>query len=447
MSAAPNEIPYHNALTRQCYSARNADLLHEAAMFAGHECRAVAGFRQWLELGRVVMRGQHGTKIYMVVDKKDEHQPDATDVHKSKVLKMRTVFFECQTQPLDGATAPIEPSEQTVAPPIAERSTDAQVREILPPTHGLAIAAKFRQMADKLQGAIDRAYADRQENTPKRRREAASQRLEGARLKRTQAALLALAELHDTGAVPPELAAVTTKARVYELVATVWDSSNCGYYDAPRDTGEPRAHTPEAAALWALLRPDPEAAAAEDLRRKVATVRQSGILGFFATPAAVVSRMIEAAQIADGMSILEPSAGDGAIACELTARFPQSIVSVREVNYALCDVLRGRGFDARPTDFLAEQPGSFRFDRILMNPPFERMADVEHVRHAYDFLAPGGRLVSVMSAGPFFRTDRKAQEFGAWLAEFGATVEDLPAESFKSSGTSVAAKLVTIDKP
>lgn len=443
MSAAPQEIPFHNALTRQVYSSKNAQLLFESALLAGHECRAVAGFKQWLELGRCVARGQHGTKIYMVVDKKDEPREGA-EPGKHKVMKMRTVFFECQTVPLDSPSDGGEPAPEPARP--VAHDTDTQAREILPPKHGLAVAAKFRQMSDGLQAAINRACGDRLENTPKRRREAASQRLEGARLKRTQDALRALAALHDRGEVPAELAAVTTKAKVYELVATVLDTSNCGYYDAPRDTGEPRAQTPEARALWALLKPDPEALAAEALRRKIATSRQSGIPGFFATPPEVVSLMIDRAEIADGMSILEPSAGDGAIACELEKRFPESVVSVREISATLCDVLRARGFDARQSDFLAEQPGVFRFDRVLMNPPFERMADIDHVRHAYDFLAEGGRLVSVMSPGPFFRTDRKAQEFGAWLAEVGADIEDLPAQSFKASGTSVNAKLVTIVK-
>jgi hypothetical protein len=50
-----------------------------------------------------------------------------------------------------------------------------------------------------------------------------------------------------------------------------------------------------------------------------------------------------------------------------------------------------------------------------MNPPFEKGQDIEHVRHAYDQLKPGGRVVAIMSEGPFFRSDKKATEFRDWL--------------------------------
>ena len=49
-------------------------------------------------------------------------------------------------------------------------------------TKDLKVADKFRTLADNLQRQIDDKFADRLENTPKRQREAASQRLEGLRL-------------------------------------------------------------------------------------------------------------------------------------------------------------------------------------------------------------------------------------------------------------------------
>lgn len=433
MNAAVQEIPFHNAFTRQVYSAKNAQLLYEASILAGIEDRAAAGFKQWIELGRVVRKGEHGTKIYMVVDKKTEAQPAAGEEEsKFKVLKTRTVFFESQTVPLGGEPEP----EPEIATPI-------QAAPIAKPKANQA--AKLRDMAEKLQSKIDSAFGDRLENTPKRRRQAASARLEGYRLQRTQKALNRLADLHDSGSVPAELDSVTTKAKVYELCSTVLDSSRCGYYDAPVDTGKPRYATSDAVALWALLEPNDAALTQEVLRRKKATVRQSGIPGFFPTPDAVADRMMDASEIVDGMAILEPSAGDGALALAIAARYPACSIKVYEVNSTLCEILRTIGFDATPSDFLAVQPEA-KYDRISMNPPFERMADIDHVKHAYGFLKDGGILVSVMAPGAFFRADRKASEFREWLAGVGGEAEDLPERSFSSSGTDVATKMVTIRK-
>lgn len=81
-----------------------------------------------------------------------------------------------------------------------------------------------------------------------------------------------------------------------------------------------------------------------------------------------------------------------------------------------------------------------------MNPPFENLQDIDHVMHSFKFLKEGGRLVSVMSASPFFRSDKKCVAFRAWLDMLGAEVEDLPEQSFKASGTNVNTKLVAIQK-
>ena len=120
----------------------------------------------------------------------------------------------------------------------------------------------------------------------------------------------------------------------------------------------------------------------------------------------------------------------------------------------LRDILEAKGHAVQPPatdgdyDFLAYR---FNVDRILMNPPFERGQDAEHIRHAYECLAPGGRLVSICSAGPFFRSDRKSEDFQRFIDETGADVEDLPADAFQGPGafrqTGVATKLVVIDKP
>jgi hypothetical protein len=82
-----------------------------------------------------------------------------------------------------------------------------------------------------------------------------------------------------------------------------------------------------------------------------------------------------------------------------------------------------------------------------MNPPFAGQADIEHVTHALNFLKPGGKLVAIMSAGVTFRQDRKAADFRALIWGMGGTIEELPEDAFKQSGTSVRTVLVEVCPP
>ena len=56
-----------------------------------------------------------------------------------------------------------------------------------------------------------------------------------------------------------------------------------------------------------------------------------------------------------------------------------------------------------------------------------------------------------MSAGGFFRSDKKAEQFRAWLEELDAEVEDLPEDAFKGveafRQTGVRTKLVSLSRP
>ncbi|QMI49917.1 SAM-dependent methyltransferase [Burkholderia sp. MBR-1] len=157
--------------------------------------------------------------------------------------------------------------------------------------------------------------------------------------------------------------------------------------------------------------------------------------GYFPTPAAVVERLVELADVHDRHRVLEPSAGRGNIACA----FRDAAVDCYELLPANVDALNALGYDhwtITQADFLTIQPTPI-YDRIVMNPPFERRADIHHVRHAPKFLATDGLLVSVMSAGVLFRTDRLAVEFRALVDARGGEIEELPDGAFKASGTMV----------
>jgi hypothetical protein len=307
-----------------------------------------------------------------------------------------------------------------------------------PPNNGRA--DKFREMADKMQGDIDNKLGDRQTNTPKRQRDAGNARLDGERLQRTQEALGKLADLHDAGTIPPILASLASKKAVYELARSEIDHSG-GYYDAGRCQGKPANDTPEALALWGLLAgKSDEDKQTDKLRNMTEALLFANIPGFFPTPSAVVDIMLDHARIEAAHSVLEPSAGAGAIADRLGSN-----IDCCEVWRSLQDILTAKGHNLIADDFMvADIPASY--DRIVMNPPFEKLQDIDHVRKAYDCLADGGRLVSIMSPGPFFRSDAKSETFRAWFHELGGEQIDIPAGAFKESGTGVSSVLVVINK-
>jgi len=179
-----------------------------------------------------------------------------------------------------------------------------------------------------------------------------------------------------------------------------------------------------------------------DPRPTVEGLLDNGVLtverdGFFETPSAVVERMLNLIVVQG--SVLEPSAGLGAIA----NRLPYDQLVCVEKNGERAIALQKKGYRTEHRDFLTM---SGQFDTIVMNPPFEQSQDIDHVRHAYEVLAPGGWMVSVMSEGPFFRQDSKAQAFRAWLDEVGGYSERLDQGAFKESGTQVSARLVAIHK-
>jgi predicted RNA methylase len=304
-------------------------------------------------------------------------------------------------------------------------------------------APKLRELADNMQSAIDNKLGDRLANTPKRQREAGEARNEGRRLQRTQDALRALADLHDAGTIPAELVGVTSKKAVYDMVKTNIDYSG-GYYDHGRDSGEPADTSAAAVALWSLISgQSEESKAADELRDKINSLQFANIAGYFPTPAPVIALMMERARIQPGDTVLEPSAGSGNIADAV--KEAGAAVECFEVHCTLREILAAKGHAVIGDDFTAETPPA-KYDAVLMNPPFEKGQDIEHVRAAFGTLKAGKRLVSVMSPGPFFRSDAKATAFREWFDNHGGEKIDVAPGSFKESGTGVSTVIVILDK-
>lgn len=159
--------------------------------------------------------------------------------------------------------------------------------------------------------------------------------------------------------------------------------------------------------------------------------------GWFPTPHALVMQVCDLAGIYAGMTVLEPSAGAGALTQEIARR--GGMVDSVEVDAHRAELLRQQGDSRRVVhgDFLALDPLDCGdgFDRIVMNPPFAKGLD--HIKHAIGFMKDDGVLVSVMSDGLRWWNDRATVEFRAMVEEVGGEIEALPDDSFAVCGTNV----------
>lgn len=197
------------------------------------------------------------------------------------------------------------------------------------------------------------------------------------------------------------------------------------------------------------LRADvPKADPAVELERNL--VQQKVGIDFFPTPPAVIDRMMEALNPWACHTVLEPSAGKGDIAAVLRGKYG-STVHCCEISGTLRELLKAKGFESSlvGSDFLEYRPEK-QYERIAMNPPWGNGAALSHVQHAYQLLAPGGRLVAVIGNGFTFREDRRHLEFREWTEGVDAEIEELGSafdtdESFRR--TSAKAVMLTIVKP
>ena len=175
--------------------------------------------------------------------------------------------------------------------------------------------------------------------------------------------------------------------------------------------------------------------------------RRNDGLDFFPTPESVADEMVAAADIQPGMRVLEPSAGMGHIAERIRAT--EVDPDVVEFSNDRRELLEAKGFNVVARDFMDLAEGDY--DRILMNPPFSDGRDIQHVRHAYDLLKPGGRLVAIMGESAFFNQSKRATEFREWLESVGGTDEKLPEGTFNDPSlpvtTGANARMVVIEKP
>lgn len=167
---------------------------------------------------------------------------------------------------------------------------------------------------------------------------------------------------------------------------------------------------------------------------------------YFPTPEPLGYKMVEWANIGEGDSVLEPSAGHGAIARYV----PQSneLVAI-EPSMSLFAKLQmkagGLGRKFQNETFEAYHISN-KHDTIVMNPPFGHAGAtaIAHIEKAFGHLEEGGRMVAIIPRGAM---DKK---FAKWYdnektAAMRAEV-DLPDIVFQQAGTSVRCRVVVVDK-
>lgn len=163
--------------------------------------------------------------------------------------------------------------------------------------------------------------------------------------------------------------------------------------------------------------------------------------GFFPTPDAAAQAAADRACLYNPekgktrLRLLEPSAGTGNLALIAARSCDVDCVEVHSERFGkLC---RSKLYKkVWHIDFLKLEPVTTGlYDRVLMNPPFDRERDIDHVMHALKFLKPDGCLTAIMSAGTEFRQTKKSIAFRALMEKMKASWRDLPEGSFSAAGT------------
>lgn len=159
----------------------------------------------------------------------------------------------------------------------------------------------------------------------------------------------------------------------------------------------------------------------------------------FYTPESTAAWMVSIASV-HHCTVLEPSAGEGALVKAILNAGARHVKAI-EIDHETVGKL-GAAFpsiDIYKGDFLNVEPLMQQFDRVVMNPPFTKNQDIAHVQHALKFVRPGGRLVSIMA------DSQERPKFQELLKGLDYEIEELPAGTFKSSGTGVKTIILTVD--
>ncbi|AMR34149.1 hypothetical protein A0256_23205 [Mucilaginibacter sp. PAMC 26640] len=165
---------------------------------------------------------------------------------------------------------------------------------------------------------------------------------------------------------------------------------------------------------------------------------------FFGTPDSLADKLVDYASISSHHSILEPSAGQGALVNAIHRIDPKIVVDCYELMPLNQTFLRKLpNVRVLGEDYIAAD--TQRYDRIIANPPFSKNQDIDHIyKMANRSLKIGGKLVTIASKHWQLSNNKKEADFRNWLTEINAEVYNIQAGEFKESGTSIATCVIII---
>lgn len=167
---------------------------------------------------------------------------------------------------------------------------------------------------------------------------------------------------------------------------------------------------------------------------------------YFPTPEPLGYKMVEWANMGEGDTVLEPSAGHGAIARYVPKGNQMTAIEPSQSLFTKLQLKAG-GLGRKFVNTIFENYDiSNKHDVVVMNPPFGTAGAtaIAHLGKAFKHLEEGGRVVALIPRGS---TDKKFEKWinGEKTAVMRAEVE-LPDIVFKQAGTNVVCRVVVVDK-
>ena len=170
----------------------------------------------------------------------------------------------------------------------------------------------------------------------------------------------------------------------------------------------------------------------------------------FSTPPMLAWLITKAASFSPQDALLEPSAGNGALA--IWAGASGCLLVLNEIDPARRDALSHIFPNAHVTphdgEFIADLLRSPAPSVVLMNPPFARSAErgvsgrtaMRHLRSAFRVAAQRARIVAIMPEG--FKAGAFAKEHDGLALRLDARLTDM----FRKTGTGIPVRMVVFDK-
>lgn len=167
---------------------------------------------------------------------------------------------------------------------------------------------------------------------------------------------------------------------------------------------------------------------------------------YFPTPEPLGYKMVEWAGLGEGDSVLEPSAGHGAIARYVPKT--NEMVSIEPSQSLFTKLqLKAGGLGRKFLNNTFENYAlNNKHDVIVMNPPFGKAGAlaIQHIDKAFKHLDEGGRIVAIIPRGS---TDKKFEKWYNEQKNIAMRAEvNLPDILFQQAGTRVACRVVVLDK-